>query len=252
MRMKNLPLALQFWSVREDQKKDFAGTVAAVREIGYEAAELYGYGNLNAEKGIEVLLEADLKALSMHVSIDRLRKDREAVAAEAKALSSTNVVCPYLPPETFTSVGSCERSGQELNDIGIAFREMGLNFYYHNHWWEFEEVEGNIGFERLFENASPDNLGMQLDVCFVKKMGLDPAGYLRKHMDRIGLVHLKDGVLGDGETEFGEGEVDFTEVRETASGSSILRGFIMEHEHYHEDQFTVVRDGFEKLKGLGF
>ena len=44
--MKKLPLALQLWSVREDQKKDFPGTVAAVREIGYEAAELYGYGNL--------------------------------------------------------------------------------------------------------------------------------------------------------------------------------------------------------------
>lgn len=250
--MTKLPLALQFWSVREDQKKDFSGTVSAVREIGYEAAELYGYGNLEADKGIEVLLAADLKALSMHVSIDRLRNDRETVAAEAKALSCMNVVCPYLPPETFNSVDSCERAGRELNDIGIAFREMRLDFYYHNHWWEFEEVEGKIGLERLFENADPQNLGMELDVCFVKKMGLDPAGYFRKHMDRIGLIHLKDGVVGDGETEFGEGEVDFTDVRETASESLNLLGFIMEHQHYHDNQIAVIRDGFQRLKALGY
>jgi len=250
--MKKLPLALQLWSVREDQKKDFPGTVAAVREIGYEAAELYGYGNLEANKGIEVLLAADLKVLSMHVSIDRLRDDREAVAAEANALSCRNVVCPYLPPETFASADTCEGAGRELNDIGIAFREMGLDFYYHNHWWELDEIEGKIGFERLFAKASTENLSMELDVCFVKKMKLDPANYIRKHMDRIGLIHLKDGVPEKGETEFGEGEVDFTEVRKTASESPILRGFIMEQEHYHEDQLAVVRDGFEKLEALGF
>ena len=93
---------------------------------------------------------------------------------------------------------------------------------------------------------------MELDVCFVKKMGLDPAGYIRKYIDRIGLIHLKDGVSIYEETEFGEEDVDLTEVRETASESSVLRGFIMEHEHCREDQFAVVLDEYYQLKALGF
>ncbi len=105
--MTKVPLELQFWSVHEDQNKDFAGTVAAVREVGHEASELYGNGNLESSKGIEVLLSASLKAVIMHVNIDRLPHDTEAVAAEAEALSCTNVVCPYLPPETFTLVDLC-------------------------------------------------------------------------------------------------------------------------------------------------
>jgi sugar phosphate isomerase/epimerase len=251
MEDRNVPLGIQFWSIREDQKRDFAGAVAAVREIGYEAAELYGYGNLEADKGIEAVQDAGLRVISVHVSIDRLRNDREAVIAESKALGCTNVVCPFLPDDTYGSTENCRKVGKEFNEIGAAFCEVEIDFYYHNHWWELDELEGQFIFDRVFSAADPHNLKMELDVCFLKKMGLDPASYITSHRERIGLIHLKDGVVGKGETEFAEGDVDFQSVFSAANKIPNLRAYIMEHQHYHADQFAVVRKGFEILKGWG-
>ena len=40
--MKDFPVALQLYSVREDMEADFAGTLQKVKEIGYDGVEFAG------------------------------------------------------------------------------------------------------------------------------------------------------------------------------------------------------------------
>ena len=66
---RKTPVALQLWSVRDDVKRDFAATVAAVAKIGYAGVELAGYGNLDAKGAKAALDAAGLKVAGMHVGL---------------------------------------------------------------------------------------------------------------------------------------------------------------------------------------
>ena len=48
--MKNLPVAVQVYSVRDDAERDFKGTMQKLKEMGYDGVELAGlYGMKPAE-----------------------------------------------------------------------------------------------------------------------------------------------------------------------------------------------------------
>ena len=79
---KKTPVALQLWSVREDAKRDFAATAAAVAGIGYAGVELAGYGNLDA-KGAKAALDAAVKTGKNPA----LRKAAERVRSKMMAKS---------------------------------------------------------------------------------------------------------------------------------------------------------------------
>ncbi|MGD9519995.1 MAG: hypothetical protein AB7W28_10840, partial [Armatimonadota bacterium] len=60
--MARIPIALQLYSVREDCAKDFAGTVRAVAEMGYEGVDFAGYYDWSAADLRKLLDDCGLKA----------------------------------------------------------------------------------------------------------------------------------------------------------------------------------------------
>ena len=66
--MKQFPIALQLYSVREDLEQDFEGTLAKVKALGYDGVEFAGlYGKTPAE--VKALCEKHgLTPISAHVS----------------------------------------------------------------------------------------------------------------------------------------------------------------------------------------
>ena len=67
--LKEMGIALQLYSVREDMEKDLPGTLRAVKAMGYEGVEfagLYGY----EPAALRALLEEiGLTAVSAHVPL---------------------------------------------------------------------------------------------------------------------------------------------------------------------------------------
>ena len=89
----------------------------------------------------------------------------------------------------------------------------GLQFGMHNHWWEFEPVEGERPIRLLHESLHPD-IFWQLDVYWAQTGGVDPAAVLSELMPRIGSLHWKDGpaVHGEPMTALGRGRVDIPRI----------------------------------------
>ncbi len=83
----------------------------------------------------------------------------------------------------------------------------------HNHWWEFEPVEGVTPIRLFHESLHPD-ISWQLDVYWARTAGVDPADVLRELGPRVGSLHWKDGpaVHGEPMTALGEGVVDLPRV----------------------------------------
>jgi len=69
-----------------------------------------------------------------------------------------------------------------------------MQLLYHNHDFEFVTLSGMFGLDFLYAAVPEDLLKTELDVCWVKYAGQDPAAYLRKYAGRCPVVHLKDYV----------------------------------------------------------
>ena len=99
------------------------------------------------------------------------------------------------------------------NAAGTLARDHGLAFGMHNHWWEFEPLEGDRPIRLLHEGLHPD-VFWQLDVYWAQTAGADPAGVLAELGQRVRSIHWKDGpcVHGRPMTALGQGKVDVPRI----------------------------------------
>src|SRR6516164_7947566 len=68
-------IAIQLYTVREPAKKDLAGTLSKLHDMGWEYVQWSGMPDLPGDKIRAALDAAQLKAISAHVPIDPFEKD---------------------------------------------------------------------------------------------------------------------------------------------------------------------------------
>ncbi len=243
--MKNVPVALQLYSVREDTKVDFARTAAEVAKIGYRGVELAGTGNLDAPRAKAALDAAGLEVAGMHTGIDALRRDFNQVVGDALLFGTRHVVCSWLPPALYVSAAAAQRIGEELNGIGAALRAFGLRLSFHNHAAELKLVDGRPILSWMLGAAEPRNLGAEVDVYWAHVGGYPPAKFLRAQGERVRLVHLKD------EKEIGLGPVNFADVFTALESIRAAEWYIVEQEQYNHAPLESVRRCYAQLKAWG-
>ena len=239
------PVALQLWSVREDMRRDFAATAAAVAEIGYGGVELAGYGNLDAKGAKAALDAAGLRVAGMHVSYASVRNDPGSVIADALLLGARFVAVASWPRAQFVSASACERIGELLGEAGRAMRPFGIRFGFHNHDCEFGMFEGRPAFDWILGAAEPRDLFAELDVYWAQHGGYSPARFLRDHGARVPLLHLRDG------KELGTGPVNFEEIFAATDSVGAAEWFIIEQEVYNHAPLQSARLCYEQMKAWG-
>jgi len=72
---KIIPIALQAYSLRDDAKADFPGTLRRIKEIGYEAVEFAGYFGMSSRELRSLLDDLGLRAVSSHVGYQELSEN---------------------------------------------------------------------------------------------------------------------------------------------------------------------------------
>ena len=221
-----LPVALQIYSVRDDLDRDFVGTLRKVKEMGYDGVELPGLGKRGGKEVKTMLDDAGLSVMSSHVPFGAIAANPKNVFEEYRAAGCRYVAIPWLD---MRKAPGGEDFGQILPDIlqmGKTALEHGITLLYHNHDFEFRKIGGKYALDVLYESIPQEYLKTQIDTCWVKVAGADPAEYLRKYKGRAPLVHLKDFVMGgkvtggmyeligkDGaDKKTGSGEFDFRPV----------------------------------------
>ena len=90
----------------------------------------------------------------------------------ALAMDQKFLNLPAFMPDAFTS-SMVKRVVDLLNEAGDICSKQGVLFGYHNHNWEFAEVEGVVPFDYMLANTPADKVGYQLDVYWVTKAGHD-------------------------------------------------------------------------------
>src|ERR1700749_1481131 len=71
-----IPVGVQLYSVREDCKKDFPGTLAALAKMGYPAVEFAGYWDRSAVEIKKMLDDNGLVACGSHTPSEMVQPDK--------------------------------------------------------------------------------------------------------------------------------------------------------------------------------
>lgn len=190
--MKKFKVVLQLYSVRDFMEKNIEGTLKAVADMGYEYVEFAGYFGLTAEDMRALLDKYGLKACSVHQSYEPVLEDPEYWIPYLKTLGIDFFAMPWMAAERHKGNDAFEDTVKDFIAVGKLFKDNGIQYLYHNHDFEFEIVEGKYKLDWLYESVSAEYLQTQVDTCWVKYAGVDPAAYIRKYKGRSPVVHLKD------------------------------------------------------------
>lgn len=188
--------------------------IAASGYRGVEAPNLFGrYGEATVKRWFT---DRGLVIPATHTGYGAVA-DQDQLNSTLDFLESVGgryVICSGTKDQT---AAGYDASAETFNQAGEACRERGLRFLYHNHDWEFKPLDdagdgGARGIDRLLAGTDPELVGLNIDVYWVTLGNDDPETFIRRHADRGGYFHFKDGYRDDdGKPVFlplGQGKVD--------------------------------------------
>ena len=256
-------LGVQLYSVRDAMKADFDGTLAKVAAIGYKEVEFAGYFD-HSPKDVRAALDSHgLTSPSCHVPYDVLGDKWPAQIESAKTIGQSYIVCPWVSEEMRKQPDVWKVVSDTFNRAGEASHKAGIQFAYHNHWFEFLPVDGKLPYDELLKNCDPKLVKMELDLCWITVAGADPVKYFQRYPGRFPLVHVKDmkklpPISQSGGQDFGDSMKDMTEVGGgiidwkrifAHSEEAGIKHYIVEHDKA-ADPFGSIRGSYEYLEKL--
>jgi len=243
-------IGVQLYTVRDLLANDYEGTIRAVAELGYDEVETVWDAERNPDDIRALFDEVGLAAPSMHAPIEALQKNLSAVLDAARRIGHSYIVCPWLSEDQRTM--AMYKSHVELfSEVGSACKEMGIEFAYHNHEFEFEPADGGIiPYDFILGETDPDLVKMELDLYWIVYANQDASEYFRRYPGRFSLCHVKDMGKDRAMTPVGEGQIDFASIF-SQSEIAGLEHYFVEHDH-PEDALASIRTSIAHLRLLEF
>jgi sugar phosphate isomerase/epimerase len=255
------PIGLQLYTLGGTIDDDVSGTLKKVADIGYKDVESAfsvkgGYYGMTSKEFAKLTKDMGLSWVSHHVigtpfkmppggfkmpagmdttrlhqmrnmpPMKNLRDNYQQVIDEVAEGGLKYLVCASIPLGTTEEIN---QAVEILTKAGEAANKAGVALCYHNHWHEFEKVDGKIPYDRLLQ-ISPDILKMELDLGWATAAGMDPVEMFKKNPGRFPLWHVKDIVIAQKlPTEIGNGGVDFKRIF-AASKDAGMQYFFVEQD----------------------
>ncbi|MDR7161518.1 sugar phosphate isomerase/epimerase [Arthrobacter sp. BE255] len=259
-------------------------TLRKVSAIGYNAVEISQIpmtaGNVAELDRSRSELGMDIAALSVAVEApkamptDSLKENFSKIVDDAKRLDTRLLRIGMLPFPAMKSIEAVVDFAKRANGYAERLQEHGLGLYYHNHHIEFAKFDGTYMLDLIAENSPA--IGMEIDVHWVQRGGLDPVRTLEKYAGRTAMVHLKDyrigqlpesafGMLESGDVagfmaefkdvvqfaEVGEGNLDFPAIIPAAQAAGAAYLLVEQDELYGRTVWDALQTSYDNLTAMG-
>jgi inosose dehydratase len=216
---------LELVAIDEISKLGFRGIQFRSNIVGHFMRQPSVLRDLMAQKKLEIVaLSSGSVTLDRAVEA-RMIADHVGRAKFLRDVGGTFLQVTDAKPSAEVTDAECTRLGELLTEIGRQTAELGVTLAYHPHMGTIGERPDDL--DRVLAASDARNVKLLLDVGHYLQGGGDPAAAIRRHRDRLGLVHLTDvetisGGLGYRFVELGKGRVNlpgvFTALRDTAFG----------------------------------
>jgi sugar phosphate isomerase/epimerase len=240
------PIAIQLYTVRDALARNFKAVVTQIAEMGYVGVETAGFPGVTVDEASDLFADLGLEICSLHTQLP-LGKQKNQVIELAHELEVRRVVTS-TPRDAFESMDALKGLCDRWNQASHIAEENGLELGLHNHWWEFQKVEGRPGFEVLVEELN-EAIFFQVDTYWVNTGGGDSVQVVEELGERAPLLHIKDGPC-DVEQDMvavGEGAMDIPPIIEASHGT--CDWLIVELDRCATDMMDAVDKSYEYLVG---
>ncbi len=257
-------MGLQLYTIHQDMTKDAIASLKAVKAMGYEDFETFGfdparetfYGHKSSEFRT-ILEDLQLTASSGHFGFssflgkpdDTLKEFVDRCIKGAHALDMKYITWPWIAPEQRT-MDNFRLMSEKLNAIGEQVTAAGLGFAYHNHGFEFIDHNGENGFGIILNETDPALVKLQMDMYWViHSSRLSPRELVKDQPGRYVMWHIKDmdKVTRD-YTELGNGSIDYVEILPDPSESGLEFYYLEQGGNYAHSPMRSVADSAEYFK----
>jgi len=239
------PISVQLYSLREPAAKDFVAVLKRVAEIGYTGVEPAGFHNLTPKEFRQIVEDLGMVISSSHGPGYTPEKVNDLV--DTMHILGLDTVSAGFGRHEFKSVDDIKRLADKVNAMCATLKPHGLQVFMHNHWWEFEEVEGKLAYD-IFAPLAPEVL-FELDTYWASNFGAnDVAEQVAKFKARTPYLHIKDGSLVKDQPHVavGKGKMNFAKVI-AAADPKVLRWLIVELDSCATDMIQAVADSYQYL-----
>jgi len=233
---KSFGVGLQLYTIRDAMDADVPGSLKKVSDLGYKYVEpasyadgkFYGYAPKEFKKMVEDL---GMVVNSSHAAVESTgisMANAQKMADDHAELGVSYCIQPWVNEEDRT-VEKFKKMVADWNQVGEVMKKVGIQFGYHNHNFEFLNMNGTVPYYDIFmKEMDPDLITMELDIYWAMKAGQDPVEMFNKYPGRFQLWHMKDmsqksdpfyEVIKDDITSVGAGLIDYKRVfaaKETA------------------------------------
>lgn len=254
------PIGLQLYTLRErlgESRESFLSTMKRVAEIGFVGVE-GGLGEaqkfgMTPEQYKGLLDELGLRMITGPGPKSDLSNVAEIV--QLKKVFGFKYLFVSLGWEEFKTMEGIRRMADLVNRMTAAVKPHQLKVTLHNHFWEFDRVNGRIAQEYI-EELCPDVL-FELDIYWATNFGANNVAEQVKHFSaRMPLLHIKDGMMtrpagqpaGGPMSAVGAGRVDIKGAI-AAADPKVLEWLIVEIDTCEGDRLEAVEASYRYLVG---
>lgn len=232
-----MPIGCQLYPVGKMLAADVDGTLKQLSAAGYKMVELCsppsyekaGFAPLVGLKASEVkdkFKAAGLGCVSCHYGFKELKESLDDRIAYAKELGLTQMIVSTFGLKPDATMADWARSAGELNKIGEQTKKAGIQLGFHNHHFEFKEIDGVLIYDKLMSELDPKLVKMQFQVAVIN-LGYEAATYMTKYPGRFISLHLADWSPADKKTvALGTGAVDWKKLFGAAKKGGVKNYFV--------------------------
>jgi len=257
------PVGLQLYTLGDMMTKDAKGTLKSLAAIGYKELESAGsqkgnYYGFKPKEFASMVKDMGMNWRSAHVGgapftmeqvmkmaktaedsariqkmaerfknmppMLNLKNDYQRLADDAAEGGISYLVCSSIPVSTLDEI---KTAVDVFSKAGEACKKVGVQFGYHNHTTEFDQVEGHRPFDYILSNTDKDLVKMELDLAWATKANQDPLELFKQHPGRFPLWHVKDlDKNNKNPAEVGSGIVDFKRIFANSQESGMKYFFV--------------------------
>jgi len=259
---KQQTVGIQLYTLREAIAKDPRGVIKKVAAAGYREVEMFGmsadnkFWGLTVDEFAQLLKDNGIKSPSGHYAPEQFLfengngDDVKNFCEVGNKLGNKYIIIPWMKEERRKTIDQYKALTDRINKAGEICKSAGLQLAYHNHDFEFADLNGQHGYDILLNNTDKDLVKMEMDLYWVVRSGYDPVALFKSHPGRFHLWHVKDMYKEDKtkNTEVGNGTVDFKTIFANAKLSGVKHYLVEQENNYVPDFFGSIKTSCDYVK----
>jgi len=186
-------IGLQMYSVRDEMSRDALATTKAVIDLGYQHLEFANLRDGDIGIGFEAnpaelrrtIAGSGADVVSTHLwGIDERRLDE--LIEYHQALGTKYLVSKFL----YRNHDAIVDMARQFVRVGDKFREAGIRHLIHTSL--MRSHDGRTDLDELLDRVPDGLIDVELDTYWAYRSGLDPIELMKRHGERIRILHQKD------------------------------------------------------------